>query len=139
LSILIGVNDVWHEIAEQNGVDAEKFERVYCMLIEELKAALPELKIMILEPFALAADVTDPADKPERYPLFRRETELRAQAAKRVAEKYGLVFVPLQEAFDRAEADAPVRGQWLWDGVHPTAAGHTLIKEAWLKGFEQLK
>lgn len=139
MSILIGVNDVWHEIAEQNGVDAEKFEMVYCLLIEELKAALPELKIMILEPFALAADVTDPADKPERYAYFRKEVELRAQAAKRVAEKYGLVFVPLQEAFDRAEANAPVRGQWLWDGVHPTAAGHTIIKEAWLKGFAQLK
>ena len=139
MSILIGINDVWHEIAEHNGVDAEKFEMVYCLLIEELKAALPELKIMILEPFALAADVTDPADKPERYPLFRKETELRAQAAKRVAEKYGLVFVPLQEAFDKAEAGAPERGQWLWDGVHPTAAGHTLIKEAWLKGFAQLK
>ena len=139
LSILIGINDVWHEIAEHNGVDAEKFEMVYCLLIEELKAALPELKIMILEPFTLAADVTDPADKPERYPLFRKETELRAQAAKRVAEKYGLVFVPLQEAFDKAEAGAPERGQWLWDGVHPTAAGHTLIKEAWLKGFAQLK
>ena len=139
VSILIGVNDVWHEIAEHNGVDAEKFEMVYCLLIEELKAALPELKIMILEPFTLAADVTDPADKPERYPLFRKETELRAQAAKRVAEKYGLVFVPLQEAFDKAEAGAPERGQWLWDGVHPTAAGHTLIKEAWLKGFAQLK
>lgn len=139
MSILIGVNDVWHEIGEQNGVDADKFEMVYCLLIEELKAALPELKIMILEPFALAASVTDPADKPERYPLFRRETELRAQAAKRVAEKYGLTFVPLQEAFDRAEADAPERGQWLWDGVHPTAAGHTLIKEAWLKAFEGMK
>ena len=139
MSILIGVNDVWHEIGEQNGVDADKFEMVYCLLIEELKAALPELKIMILEPFALAGSVTDPADKPERYPLFRRETELRAQAAKRVAEKYGLTFVPLQEAFDRAEADAPERGQWLWDGVHPTAAGHTLIKEAWLKAFEGMK
>ena len=139
MSILIGVNDVWHEIGEQNGVDADKFEMVYCLLIEELKAALPELKIMILEPFALAASVTDPADKPERYPLFRRETELRAQAAKRVAEKYGLTFVPLQEAFDRAEANAPERGRWLWDGVHPTAAGHTLIKEAWLKAFEGMK
>ena len=139
MSILIGVNDVWHEIGEQNGVEADKFEMVYCLLIEELKAALPELKIMILEPFALAASVTDPADKPERYPLFRRETELRAQAAKRVAEKYGLTFVPLQEAFDRAEANAPERGQWLWDGVHPTAAGHTLIKEAWLKAFEGMK
>ena len=139
MSILIGINDVWHEFAEQNGVDAEKFEMVYCLLIEELKSALPELKIMILEPFALPAKVTDPADDPERYPLLRRETELRAQAAKRVAEKFGLVFVPLQEAFDKAEENAPERGLWLWDGVHPTAAGHTLIKEAWLKAFERLK
>ena len=137
LSILIGVNDVWHEIAEQNGVDVDKFEMVYCLLIEELKAALPELKIMILEPFALAADVTDPADKPERYAPFRRETELRAQAAKRVAEKYGLVFVPLQEAFDRAEANAPVRGQWLWDGVHPTAAGHEMIAREVVKAIKK--
>ena len=139
MSILLGVNDVWHEVAWENGVSAEKFEMVYCLLIEEVKAALPEVKIMILEPFTLAAYVTDPADKPEQYPVFRKEVELRAQAAKRVAEKYGLVFVPLQEAFDKAEAGAPERGQWLWDGVHPTAAGQTLIKEAWLKGFEQLK
>ena len=40
MSILIGVNDVWHEIAWENGVDAEKFEMVYCLLIEELKAAI---------------------------------------------------------------------------------------------------
>ena len=139
LSILIGVNDVWHEIGEQNGVDAKKFEMVYGLLIEELKEALPNLKIMILEPFALPGAATDPADHPERYALFRGETEKRAQAAKRVAEKYGLVFVPLQETFDKANADAPERGYWLWDGVHPTAAGHTLIKEAWLKAFEQLK
>lgn len=139
MSILIGVNDVWHEFSDHNGVDAEKFEMVYGLLIEELQAALPELKIMILEPFALPAAATNPADKPERYALFRSETELRAQAAKRVAEKYGLVFVPLQKLFDEADANAPAPGYWLFDGVHPTAAGHELIKREWLKAFEGMK
>lgn len=139
MSILIGINDVWHEFGNQNGVDAAKFEMVYDLLISELKAALPNLKIMILEPFVLPGTGTDPQDIPGRYAEFRSETLLRAQASKRIAEKHGLVFVPLQETFDKANADAPTPDYWLIDGVHPTAAGHDLIKQAWLKGFEQLK
>ena len=139
MSILIGINDVWHEFGNQNGMDAAKFEMVYDLLISELKAALPNLKIMILEPFVLPGTGTDPQDIPGRYAEFRSETLLRAQAAKRIAEKHNLVFVPLQEAFDKANADAPTPDYWLIDGVHPTAAGHDLIKQAWLKGFEQLK
>ena len=53
LSILIGVNDVWHELEHQNGVSAEKFEKVYSLLIEEIKEELPETKIYILEPYTL--------------------------------------------------------------------------------------
>ena len=139
MSILIGINDVWHEFGNQNGVDAAKFEMVYDMLISELKTALPNLKIMILEPFVLPGTGTDPEDIPERYAEFRSETLLRAQAAKRIAEKHNLVFVPLQETFDKVNADAPKPDYWLLDGVHPNPAGHELIKQAWLKGFEQLK
>lgn len=139
MSLLIGVNDVWHEIEYQNGISAEKFEFLYSLLIEEVRAALPELKIMIFEPFVLPGDATDPADKPEKYALFRKETQLRAQVAKRIAQKYDLLFVPLQKIFDEANADAPAPGYWLWDGVHPTAAGHDLIKREWLKAFELLK
>ncbi len=139
VSILLGINDVWHEVENQNGVDAEKFEMVYSLLIQEIKAALPEIKIMILEPFTLPGPVTDPADHPERYTYIRKETELRAAAAKRVAEKYGLLFVPLQKQFDELYTGSTVPAYWLWDGVHPTAGGHTLIKHAWLKAFEELK
>ena len=32
MSLLIGVNDVWHEFAVENGVDAEKFYKIYDML-----------------------------------------------------------------------------------------------------------
>ena len=56
-----------------------------------------------------------------------------------MAEKNNLLFVPLQEIFDKANADAPADGYWLWDGVHPSAAGHELIKREWLKAFETMK
>ena len=56
-----------------------------------------------------------------------------------LAEKFGLEFVPLQKMFDEANADAPQSGYWLADGVHPSAAGHELIKRQWLKAFQELK
>ncbi len=133
LSILLGVNDVWHEFKRQNGVDTERFEQYYNMLIEQIKEALPDIKIMIMEPFALCGSATE-----EQWEAFRSEVEQRAAAAERVAEKQGLLFLPLMEKFDRACETAPA-DYWLEDGVHPTARGHELIRREWMKAFEQLE
>ena len=139
VSILIGVNDVWHEYTQQNGVAVDKFEILYDMMIQELQRDIPGVKIMILEPFVLPGMKTsNDEEHPDRWEHFNSETPLRAAVAKRIAEKYNLVFVPLQERFDKAFAAAP-EGYWLYDGVHPTAAGHYLIKQAWLEGFEKLR
>lgn len=139
MSVLIGINDVWHEYTRQNGVDAEKFEMVYGLMIEELQRALPDLKIMILEPFVLPgiATVTDD-EHPGRWEYFTSECSLRREAAKRIAEKYNLLFIPLQEMFNKANENAPA-DYWLADGVHPTPAGHELIKNEWLKAFDKIK
>ena len=133
MSILIGINDVWHEFMNENGVDAEKYEMYYMIMIEQIKKALPDIKIMILEPFVLKASATE-----ERWEEFRSETEKRAAAAKRVAKTHNLVFVPLMKIFDDAQNLAPAE-YWLFDGVHPTAMGHELIKREWLKAFEGLE
>ena len=139
-SLLIGVNDVWHEFGNQNGVEPERFEKVYRMLIEDTKAKLPGVKFILMEPFVLPGEATvNTEEHPARWEYFRKETDLRAAAAKRIAQKHNLTFVPLQEMFDKANADAPAMGYWLRDGVHPTFAGHALIKNAWLKAFEQMK
>lgn len=139
ISILIGINDVWHEYTSQNGVAADKYEVLYDMLIAELQRDIPGVKIMVLEPFVLPGSKTcTEEEQPGRWEYFSSETSLRAAAAKRIAEKYGLVFVPLQERFNKVNADAP-DGYWLRDGVHPTAVGHDLIKQAWLEGFEELR
>lgn len=132
MSILIGVNDVWHELGSQNGVDAEKYFKVYSMLIEEIKEALPDVKIMILEPFVLKASATE-----ENWEQFQTEVKKRAHKAKEIAEKYNLPFVSLQDKFDEALQVAPA-SYWLMDGVHPTAAGHELIKREWVCAFRKL-
>ena len=133
MSILIGVNDVWHELSESpNGVDADKFFKIYSMLIEEVKEALPNVKIMILEPFVLEACSTE-----ANWEYFKTETAKRAEMAKKIAEKYSLPFIPLQNGFDELAKKAP-NAYWLGDGVHPTAKGHEFIKNEWLKAYYAL-
>ena len=134
MSILIGVNDVWHDTDDDcpNGVDADKFYKVYSMLISEIKEALPDIKIIILEPFVLKAAATE-----GKWDFFSTEVPLRAAAAKKVAEDFSLVFVPLQEGFDALEKTAPA-SYWLVDGVHPSAMGHQFIKQQWIKAFNTL-
>ncbi|MBR4863501.1 MAG: hypothetical protein IKU07_02900 [Oscillospiraceae bacterium] len=140
MSILIGVNDVWHEYTKQNGVSAEKFEMVYDLLIRELLEELPDLKLMIMEPFVLPGSATENTpEHPERWDFFSKEVPLRAAAAKRLAEKYNLPFVPLQQRLEEANANAPSPDYWLRDGVHPTAAGHVLLKNAWLEAYKEYK
>ena len=127
ISFLIGINDVWHELDDRhNGVDAEKYYTIYSMLISEIKAALPETQIMILEPFVLKGEETE-----KEWEYFRTETDKRAEKAKKIAEKFNLKFVPLQSKFDEKVKIAE-SSYWLWDGVHPNYPGHEIIKREWI-------
>lgn len=133
MSILIGVNDVWHEFMETpNGVDADKYYRIYDMLIEEVKSALPDIKIMIMEPFVLRASATE-----TKWDDFNSEVKKRAQMAKKIAQKYNLPYIALQDGLDELSKDVET-SYWLSDGVHPTAMGHEYIKREWIKTFKTL-
>ena len=136
LSILIGVNDAAHDFFWQNGVEANKFSNIYSMLIEEIKEALPAVKIIIMEPFVLKGSLTKDSDEcPKKWYYFDMEVKKRAEKAREIALKYDLIFISLQDKFDEA-AKLTSNDYWLVDGVHPTAAGHELIKREWIKGFD---
>ena len=131
MSILIGVNDVWHEFAESpNGVDADKYFKIYDMLIEEVKSILPDIKIMIMEPFVLKACATE-----EKWDSFNLEVKKRAEMAKKISIKYNLPYIALQEGFDILSKNIE-ESYWLGDGVHQTAMGHEYIKNDWIKMFK---
>lgn len=131
MSLLIGVNDVWHAIDFDNGVSPERYEIYLNMLIEEVRESLPNIKFMILEPFVLEGPATD--KDPERFLGGMKKISEKARA---VAEANDAVFVPLQEKFDEALKSAPF-DYWTTEGVHPTAAGHNIIKNAWIEAFEK--
>lgn len=130
MSILIGVNDVWHGISGDNGVSPERYEQIMTMLFEDILAKLPDIKIAVLEPFVLKGTATE-----ARWNDFDTQVRAIAQKAKSLAEKFGFVFVPLQDKFDEANKKAP-SDCWLADGVHPTPAGHRLIANELIRALD---
>ena len=129
VSILIGVNDTWHEFGSANGVEIPRYERFYRELIEWTQRELPSVKLVLLEPFVLCfGAVSDP---------WLPEIAERARIVRTLAEEYSALFVPLQDLFSEAAKKAPP-SHWLVDGVHPTAAGHQLIADAWLRAVSPL-
>ena len=124
LTVLIGVNDVWLEYLAQNGVSAPKYEMILELFLREVLEECPDVEIFLLEPFVLPGSANE-----EHREDFTNEVFLRAAACKRVAEKFGIPFIPLQERMEKLAA-VTSNEYVLHDGVHPTSAGHELITRA---------
>lgn len=127
LSILVGVNDFWHTKTGKYNGTLEKYRSDYFSLLDRTRNEIPELELIIAEPFALpgirAVDHT-------WYPAF---DEYRA-TAKELAGIFKATFIPCQKIFNKAVKKAP-GVYWTHDGVHPTLAGARLMADAWRKAL----
>ncbi|MDQ0114458.1 hypothetical protein J2T15_003913 [Paenibacillus harenae] len=81
---------------------------------------------VLCEPFILKVGETE-----EKWEEWRERIDDCRRIVRQLAEEYNAVFVPLQEAFDKASSGMDA-AYWLLDGVHPTAVGHELIAREWL-------
>jgi lysophospholipase L1-like esterase len=124
LSILIGVNDYWAIAKHGYTGTLEKYETDYRALLNRTKDALPDVRLVICEPFVLECGTVDKS----WFPAF---DGYRA-TAKKVADEVGAVSVPFQQMFDAAVKIAPPE-RWAADGVHPTSDGAALMAHSWLK------
>jgi lysophospholipase L1-like esterase len=125
LSILIGVNDIWHKLTGNYNGTVEIYRNDYISLLERTKKALPGIKLIICEPFAVpGVKAVDDKWYPEFYSYQK--------TAREIADKFGAVFIPYQKIFDEALKHAP-GSYWTPDGVHPSLAGAQLMASAWHK------
>ena len=122
LSILVGVNDFWHKLGRGYTGTVEDYEHEYAALLDETRRALPQVRLIVLEPFVLRCGAVDD----RWFPEF----DQRRAAAQRVAQHARATFVPLQTVFDHLAGRAAPQ-YWAADGVHPTPAGHAVIAERW--------
>lgn len=119
LSILIGVNDLGR------GVSPEQYESQYDQLLQDTLKALPNVRLVLCEPFGLPV-----GGKKEHWEEYRQELIKRQAIVEKLATKYHAALVHFQKTFDDACAKAPA-AYWIWDGVHPTYDGHQLMADEW--------
>lgn len=123
LSILIGVNDIWHRLDGKFDGTPASYERDYLALVDQTLKALPDVRIVICEPFVLRCG----AVKDSWFPDF----DAYRAASRKVAETFKATFVPFQTMFDEAAKLAPPE-HWAPDGVHPSAFGAALMAHTWI-------
>jgi lysophospholipase L1-like esterase len=127
LSILIGVNDIWHKLMGQYNGTVEIYKNDYIALLNRTKKVLPNIKLIICEPFAVpGVKAVDNKWYPEFYSYQK--------AAHEIATQFGATYVPFQKIYDEAIKRAP-GVYWTGDGVHPTLAGAQLMAHAWLEAI----
>lgn len=127
VSILIGINDVWHHSENRDWIPAEVFEERYRTVLEAIKNKTGA-KIMIMEPFLIPIE-----DKL----FFREDLAPKIEIIRGLARKYADIYLPtdglLQSAFI---GDDPL--SYAADGVHPTGKGSDFIGQLYFEYISKL-
>lgn len=129
LSILIGINDLWHGFKRDDGVEAPRFDQVYRMLLDYTREQLGDIQLVLCTPF-----ITPAGDIDDRWPPALAE---RQAIVKAIAKDYNAIVVDFGRLFEQLLDEAPA-AYWAPDGVHPSPAGHERMSETWLAATQEL-
>jgi len=122
VSIMIGINDVWHHAAQKDWIENDVFEARYRTVLEALKTKT-KAKIMIIEPFLVPIE-----DKL----FFREDLDPKIQVVRKLAREYADVFMPTDGLLASAYlGNDPLA--FAADGVHPTAFGAEFLGKKYLE------
>ena len=130
ISILIGTNDVGTYEQEckaagksfsVEGFDYVRWEQQYRHLLDTTRTVLPDAGLVLCTPFVGKS----------RGEVRMTITDSLAQIVRRIARDYRAVLVPFDNMFKDLQKNEPTAKYWIWDGIHPTAAGHQRMAELW--------
>ncbi len=130
LSVMIGINDVWRQFSRPNVIESHVYPDEYEETLENLvKTTLPTLKgLVLMTPYIIESNKND---------AMRQMMDRYGAIVKKIADKYGAVFVDIQAAFDRLLTRYYSAALAL-DRIHPNTIGQMLIAKEFLKavGFK---
>ena len=127
ISILIGINDVWHHAADRSWIPNEVFEARYRGVLEAIRQQTHG-KIMMMEPFLIPVE-----DKL----FFREDLAPKIEIIRKLAREYADVYLPTDGLLCAAFiGNAPT--DFAADGVHPTPFGAAFIGKLYAQYVEPL-
>ena len=129
VSIMIGINDVWHHY-EHDLVETtdEQFEANYRLILDNIKSRT-NARILLIQPFLLASVV------PSRG-ILCEELARKQEIIRKLADEYADAYLPLDEVLHTEATEEPAH--YSADGVHPTPDGACYIGEAYLRAVAPL-
>lgn len=130
INILIGINDCGGWVSHKCGSSPEQYKKIYEMLIEDTLKELKNVRLVLCEPFYFDIDGSDISKK--RF----EDIAVRRSIVEQISKEYKCTFVKLQDILESSAKKLGDKKKILWDGVHPTLLGHSIIAEHWLKTTE---
>lgn len=128
ISILIGINDVWHSLKRNippmdNGLFEEQYRTLLSTLREKTHA-----KLIVIEPFLGPVE--------DKFSM-RADLDAKIQIIRKLAREYADLYIPLDgllaQAFIKEE-----HTKYAEDGVHPTPYGAEFIGKIYAKEVGKL-
>ena len=129
ISILIGINDVWHrhEASRIETTDAQ-IETNYRAILERLSSQT-NAKIVMISPFLLDNEAKE---------SWREEVERVISIVKSLAEEFADIYIPLDQHFAKALESQPSPKYYSADGVHPNQNGSKFIGNLYSEAISHL-
>ncbi|MBR4897194.1 MAG: alpha-L-fucosidase [Prevotella sp.] len=130
ISILIGTNEAGKSIsaveksgrkATVNDFDYTTWEKTYRHLLDTTRQVLPNVQLVLCTPF----------HTPVRGAVKCAVIDSLCTIVRQIAKDYKAVLVPFDSMFKELQKNQPNPKYWIWDGIHPTAAGHLRMAELW--------
>lgn len=135
VSLLCGGNDTFQEHAFGNGINLCYGEKAYRLLVEYTLDSLPGVRMVLGEPFVFAYGRT--SEETAVHTFYIAEVRKRTAYIRKIADDYGLLFVPYWEMFDKLlSAGGQPISYWSYDGIHPSVAGQRKMADLWISVVE---
>lgn len=136
LSILIGTNDVDESLSSEE-FNIQAWQLHYRQLLDKTLQANPNTKLVLCTPFTAPIGRLKDTDN---YAIRKARIRQCVEAIINIAKDYKACLVPFDALFQKLLEEHPINEgkYWIWDGIHPTPAGHQQMANLWIKESRHL-
>lgn len=137
LSILIGINDVYLYLKSEPSEEFnfESWEKRYRSLLDRAKTENSDLQLILGTPFVFPTGSMKENSKFDKA----REMVLKLKSkVEKIAIDYDAICLPYFNLFEQLirETESLSDTYWIWDGIHPTPAGHQRMAKMWMDSVD---